>query len=163
MAISNFLISELQYELAVTEKFLARVPEDKMDWKPHEKSMTVRQLIAHISEIPSWVPMTMDVDEFKMDDYKAPVVNSATDAIAELKANGEKAIASLRNASDEDYSKIWKMTHGGHTLMEVSKYMSLRTGGIGQLPHHRAQLGVYLRLLDVAVPATYGPSADEQS
>ncbi|MEZ4887249.1 MAG: hypothetical protein R3E32_21130 [Chitinophagales bacterium] len=75
----------------------------------------------------------------------------------------KKAIASLRNASDTDYSKMWKMTHGGHTLMELPKYNALRTGGMGQLPHHRAQLGVYLRLLDVPVPATYGPSADEQS
>lgn len=162
MAISDFLISELQYELAVTEKFFGRVPEDKMDWKPHEKSMTVKQLISHIAEIPSWVPVTMDMDALDMGNYQPPSVETPQDAIAVLKENGEKAIESLRRASDEDYSKIWKMTAGEQTLMELPKYNALRTGGIGQLPHHRAQLGVYLRLLDVAVPATYGPSADEQ-
>lgn len=162
MAISDFLIGELQYELMVTEKFLSRVPVDKMDWKPHEKSMTVKQLISHIAEVPGWVPVTMDMDALDMGNYQPPVVNTPEDAVALLKANGEKAIESLGRASDEDYSKIWKMTAGEHTLMELPKFMALRTGGMGQLPHHRAQLGVYLRLLDVAVPATYGPSADEQ-
>ncbi len=162
MAISDFLIGELQYELMVTEKFLGRVPKDKMDWKPHDKSMTVGQLIAHIAEVPGWVPVTMDMDALDMGDYQPPVVNSPEDAVALLKANGEKAIESLGRASDEDYSKIWKMTAGEQTLMELPKFMALRTGGMGQLPHHRAQLGVYLRLLDVPVPATYGPSADEQ-
>ncbi|MGB1243124.1 MAG: DinB family protein [Chitinophagales bacterium] len=162
MAISDFLISELQYELAVTEKFFNRVPEDKMDWKPHEKSMTVGQLISHIAEIPGWVPVTMDMDALDMGAYQPPSVGSPKEAIEVLKANGEKAIESLGRASDADYSKMWKMTAGEQTLMELPKYMSLRTGGMGQLPHHRAQLGVYLRLLDIAVPATYGPSADEQ-
>lgn len=162
MAISDFLISELQYELAVTEKFFARVPEDKMDWKPHDKSMTIRQLVSHLAEIPSWVSATMDMDELKMEGYQSPSFKTTDEAIATLKENGAKAIESLKRASDEDYSKIWKMTAGGQSLMELPKYNALRTGGMGQLPHHRAQLGVYLRLLDVAVPATYGPSADEQ-
>ncbi len=163
MAISDFLVSELQYELDVTEKFLGRVPADKMDWQPHEKSMTVRQLISHIAEIPGWVPVTMDMDALDMGTYQPPSVDSPQDAIAVLKENGQQAIESLQRASDEDYSKIWKMTAGEQTLMELPKYMALRTGGIGQLPHHRAQLGVYLRLMGESVPATYGPSADEQS
>lgn len=163
MAISDFLVSELQYELAVTEKFLGRVPADKMDWQPHEKSMTVRQLVSHLAEIPSWVSATMDMDELKMEGYQSPSFATTDEAIATLKENGQQAIESLRRASDEDYSKLWKMTAGGQTLMELPKYMALRTGGMGQLPHHRAQLGVYLRLLGESVPATYGPSADEQS
>lgn len=155
------LIEELDHEVALTEKFLNRIPSDKLDWRPHPKSMSLKQLGSHLAEIPSWVIGTMVQDEMSMDDYKPPINESVDDMIKVLKSTAEEAKKSLKVA-DKEFEKHWKMTQGGKTLMEMPKYKVLRTMVLNQIPHHRAQLGVCLRLLDQSVPASYGPSADEQ-
>lgn len=158
----ELLVTELQHEVALTEKFLSRIPADKMSWKPHEKSMSVKVLANHLSDIPSWISGTMDVDELEMSGYKSPDYDNVGDIVGNLKKNAEAAAISLDKA-DEEYHKMWTMKNNGEVLMSMPKYQTLRGMVLNQLPHHRAQLGVYLRLMDQPVPATYGPSADEMS
>ncbi|MEJ1222828.1 DinB family protein [Sediminicola sp. 1XM1-17] len=161
MKLQDLLIEELENEVALTEKFLKRIPKDKLDWRPHPKSMSLKQLGSHLAEIPSWVTGTMVQDEMSMDDYKPPVNETVDEMVKVMKAAAEKAKESLKVA-DSEFEKHWKMTQGGKTLMEMPKYRVLRGMVLNQIPHHRAQLGVCLRLLDESVPASYGPSADEQ-
>ncbi len=161
MELQDMLIAELEHEVALTEKFLNRIPKDKLNWRPHPKSMSLKQLGSHLAEIPSWVTGTMVQDEMSMDDYKPPVTESVEEMVKNLKSSAEEAKKSLKVPNSE-FEKHWKMIQGGKTVMEMPKYQVLRGMVLNQLPHHRAQLGVCLRLLDQSVPATYGPSADEQ-
>ncbi len=162
MTISALLIPELEMEIALTEKFIKRIPDDKLDWKAHEKSMSILELINHLSEIPSWLTSTMTTDELSMDNYVPSSAKTKEEVLATLKKNGEEALASLKDVPNEAYSKPWKMMHGETVVMEMPKYTTLRSMVLNQFPHHRAQLGVYLRLLGESVPATYGRSADEE-
>lgn len=160
MKIYEILVPDLQQEVALTEKFLKRVPEEKFNWRPHPKSMTMKELANHLAEIPSWITGTMEMDEMEMKDYKAPSFDSVEEMIKALKNNAHEAEAALKKP-DEEFRKPWKMMMNGETVFEMPKLDTLRAMVMNQLPHHRAQLGVYLRLLDISVPATYGPSADE--
>lgn len=161
MEIQNLLIPELEHEVALTEKFLRRIPKDKLDWRPHPKSMSIKQLGSHLAELPSWVVGTMSQDEMIMDEYKPPINDNVDEMIKTLKSAAKEAADSLKVANSE-YDRKWKMIQGGQTVMEMPKYQVLRGMVLNQFPHHRAQLGVCLRLLNESVPATYGPSADEQ-
>ncbi len=161
MEIQNLLIPELEHEVVLTEKFLRRIPEDKLDWRPHPKSMSIKQLGSHLAELPSWVVGTMLQDEMIMDEYKPPINDNVDEMIKTLKSAAKEAADSLKVANSE-YDRKWKMIQGGQTVMEMPKYQVLRGMVLNQFPHHRAQLGVCLRLLNESVPATYGPSADEQ-
>ena len=151
----------MEHEVALTEKFLRRIPKDKLDWRPHPKSMSIKQLGSHLAELPSWVVGTMSQDEMIMDEYKPPINDNVDEMIKTLKSAAKEAADSLKVANSE-YNKKWKMIQGGKTVMEMPKYQVLRGMVLNQFPHHRAQLGVCLRLLNESVPATYGPSADER-
>lgn len=161
MELQKCLLSELQHEVVLTEKFLKRIPQDKMDWRPHPKSMSMRQLANHLAEIPSWITATMQMDEMEMEGYKSPDFGEIDEILEVLRNNTAEAEAALRKP-DSEFEKNWKMLRKGETLMEMPKFNVLRMMVLNQIPHHRAQLGVYFRLLDLPVPATYGPSADEQ-
>jgi len=163
MTISELILPELQQEVALTEKFLKRIPTDKLDFKPHEKSMTVQQLMSHLAEIPDWITGTLAADGMDMSSYTPPIEDSPEAAVSKLNANWAKAKALVEAADDAEYQKTWAMKNGEHIIFEMPKYQCLRGMGLNQFPHHRAQLGVYLRLMGESVPATYGPSADEQS
>ncbi len=160
MEIQELLIPELQYETQLTEKFLSRIPEDKLNWRPHKKSMTMKELANHLVEIPTWITGTMDFEEMELDGYEATNIDTVKAMISALKKNAAEAEVSLKKPSDT-YQKSWKMKKGGKVVLEMPRYTVLRSMVLNQMPHHRAQLGVYLRLLDESVPATYGPSADE--
>lgn len=160
MKIHEFLIPQLQQEVALTEKFLKRIPEENMDWKPHEKSMTIKQIANHLAEIPAWITGTMEAESLDLKGYNSPDYDTVDDIIKELKKNTAGAETSLRK-SDEEFHRTWRMTREGETLFEMPKFNVLQAMVMNQFPHHRAQLGVYFRLLDISVPATYGPSADE--
>ncbi|UJH92444.1 DinB family protein [Antarcticibacterium sp. 1MA-6-2] len=123
--------------------------------------MTLKELVNHLAEIPGYIAMVMGQESMNYGDYKAPDLNSKVDLLYLLQENAEKAEAALRKP-DEEYQKIWKMVYGEKTLMEMPRLNALRSMALSQLPHHRAQLGVYYRLLDIPVPASYGPSADER-
>ncbi|MCH4823391.1 DinB family protein [Gramella lutea] len=160
MKIHEFLIPQLQQEVALTEKFLKRIPEEHMDWKPHEKSMTIKQIANHLAEIPAWITGTMEAESLDLKGYNSPDFDTVEDIIKELKKNTAGAETSLRKR-DEEFHRTWRMTREGETLFEMPKFNVLQAMVLNQFPHHRAQLGVYFRLLDISVPATYGPSADE--
>lgn len=160
MEIKDILLNELKNEVRLTEKFLKRIPEDKLDWRPHEKSMSIRELGSHLAEIPSWITGTMEMEEMNMDGYEASNFKSVDEMVETLKKNAAEAEASLQK-SDEAFHKNWKMKMKDETLWEMPRLDVLNTVVLNQIPHHRAQLGVYFRLLDQSVPATYGPSADE--
>lgn len=161
MELQAFLIAELQHEVVLTEKFLQRIPQDKLHWRPHPKSMSIRRLANHLAEIPSWITATMEMDEMEMNGYRSPDFDKVEEIVKVLRNNTSEAEAALRK-SDSEFEKNWKMTRNGQTLLDMPKFNVLRMFVLNQLPHHRAQLGVYFRLLDLPVPATYGPSADER-
>lgn len=160
MKISELLIPELKHETYLTEKFLKRVPEDKLTWKIHEKSMSISQLCTHLVEIYDWIPGAMEVDEMDMTNYKSPTFTSINELLSKLPKVAKVAEISL-DKEDAEYWKEWTMKSGDKVLMQMPKYKVLRSMVLNQFPHHRAQLGVYFRMLDINVPATYGPSADE--
>lgn len=160
MDLQNIYIPELKYEVMLTEKFFNRIPMEKFNWRPHPKSMNIKELSNHLAEIPGYVTAIMEKDEMDIADYQAPQLETKEELIKLLKENASRAEAALRKP-DEEYEKIWKMVHGEKTLVEIPKMNMLRTMTLSQIPHHRAQLGVYFRLLDIPVPASYGPSADE--
>ena len=160
MKIQEFFLPELHQEVALTQKFLKRIPEDKMNWRPHKKSMTLGELANHLAELPSWITATMELEELEMKEYKPQSFKKVDEIIEALKNNANEAAAALQKP-DEEYFKKWKMLFDGEVIMEKNKLETLRSVVMNQFPHHRAQLGVYFRLLDIAVPATYGPSADE--
>lgn len=162
MTISALLIPELEMEVALTAKFIERVPADKLDWRPHEKSMRILELINHLAEIPSWLTSTMTTESISMDNYVPSTDSTKEEVLATLKKNAVEALESLKGVPNEAYDKNWKMMHGDTTIMNMPRYTTLRSMVLSQFPHHRAQLGVYLRLLGESVPATYGRSADEE-
>ena len=160
MELQHLLIPEFQYEVTLTEKFINRIPEDNLDWRPHPKSMSIKQLANHLAEIPQWVLAIMEKEELDLQGYRSPDFRSKEEMVKFLRNGASSAEAALRRP-DEDYQELWKLRKGEYTVVEMPKLNVLRTLAFNQLPHHRAQLGVYFRLLDIPVPSTYGPSADE--
>lgn len=163
MDIKQGLINELSMEAANTRKMLERVPADKFDWKPHNKSMVLRRLSVHVAELSNWPVLVVNEDEldFSKMDYKPPHV-SATEELLDMHEKGvEAAVAAIRNMADEDLMKPWTLRNGEHVIFQLPKIAVLRGMCFNHIYHHRGQLSVYLRLLDVNVPGMYGPSADE--
>ncbi len=167
MAINQLLLPEFDQESANTRKTLERVPNDKWGWKPHEKSGTLGWLTAHIATLNDWTVATLKTDQLDFapadgKKYEPPKVTNTKEAVAvfdKLTADARQALAA---ASDEDMHKPWTLLMGGQKLFTMPKYAVLRGFCFNHLIHHRAQLTMYLRELKVAVPALYGPSADEQ-
>jgi uncharacterized damage-inducible protein DinB len=156
------MIPEFDQECAETRKALERVPEAKFDWKPHAKSFSLHQLAAHLAEIPQWVPVTLTMDTFDLDAPFDRVVPETKQALLEHFERGvAEARVLIEAATGEQLSETWSMTKGGEVALSMPKAAVLRSFIFSHNVHHRAQLGVYLRLLDVPVPGHYGPSADE--
>ena len=167
MALSEALLPEFDHEMAGTRKTLERVPDDKLDWKPHAKSMTVRQLALHLALFPSWMTDTLEKTSFDYapvggEPYKPPVVNSRQDLLEIFDRDLPKAREKLKGASDAQLMEKWSLLAGGKTIFSLPRVAVFRSMIMNHMIHHRAQLGVYLRLNDLPVPALYGPSADEQ-
>jgi uncharacterized damage-inducible protein DinB len=164
MNIIEFLLKELESEVQTTRKFLALVPFEKAAWAPHEKSMKMMPLSTHIAELPGWISLGLTTDEldFATAPYQPIVVNNNEELLAILEKNYEGAKQELTKANAEELSKRWVLRNGEQILSDIDKYGIIRMA-ISQITHHRAQLGVYFRLLGIAVPSSYGPSADDQS
>lgn len=165
MKIIPFLIKELEQEAKTTRKFLKLVSPDKFSWKPHEKSMEMKRLCVHIAELPGWIDISINTDgiNFASGDYKPTEVSSTEDLVNLLDQSEKKALAALESVQDEDeLLKTWTMKNGDQVLQAMTKYEAVRHS-YSQTTHHRAQLGVYLRLLDIPIPGSYGPSADDQT
>lgn len=164
--INQALLPEFDMEMANTRKALERVPDDKLAWKPHEKSMTLGRLAGHLAELPSWGMATMSNDSLDIAPPGAPpqqglTAKSRQEALDRFDKNVAAARAAIAGASGEVLMKPWSLLKGGRTLMTMPKIAVLRSFVMNHMIHHRAQLGVFLRLNNIPVPAIYGPSADE--
>lgn len=157
------MIPEFDHEFAETRRALERVPEDKFDWKPHEKSFSLHQLAGHVAEIPQWVPVTLQMDLFDLDEpYERVVPETKEEILAHFDQGVAAARALIESATGDQLMSTWSMKKGGEVTLSMPKAAVLRSFILNHNVHHRAQLGVYLRMLDVPVPSHYGPSADEQ-
>lgn len=155
-------IPEFEHEASLTRKTLERVPLDQGDWKPHEKSFTLRQLASHLATIPGWTAVTLQQDELDMDpNDQAPQFDTLDDLLAAFDRSVVEAKQALAEASGEQLMGMWTLKSGGETVLSMPRVAVLRGFVLSHTVHHRAQLGVYLRLLDIPVPSIYGPSADE--
>lgn len=164
MRISDKLISELRGETPGTRKLIERVPDKHMDWKPHEKSMSLRQLAGHIVNLHNWIPITLNQTEldFATAEFPPPVVESTEALLKELDRIVAEHIALMETFDDARILEPWTMRHGDTVYFTMPKAHVIRTFVLNHLYHHRGQLSVYLRLLDVPLPGLYGPTADEQ-
>ncbi len=168
MALSESLLPEFDHEMANTRKTLERVPEDKFDWKPHEKSMTLGNLATHLATLPSWVGFTInetsiDIAPVGGEPMKNEPATSRQEVLERFDESVNAAREAIAGASDEQLFVEWSLLSGGHTVLTMPRVAVLRSFVMNHNIHHRAQLGVYLRLNDVPVPSIYGPSADEGS
>ncbi|HEX6170745.1 MAG TPA: DinB family protein [Chitinophagaceae bacterium] len=165
MAIKDAFIGELKHESSMTKKMLEKVPLDKKAWKPHERSMSLGRLATHVAENTHWVSTIIRIDDFDfMKDYNFnPAVAASTEELLEIfQTNLDKAITDLSTMSDDDFSKNWTVRRGEQVMSVTQKKIAIRSWGLNHMIHHRGQLSVFLRLLDVLVPGMYGPSADEK-
>jgi uncharacterized damage-inducible protein DinB len=166
MALRDALIPEFEYEMATTRKTLERVPEDKIDWKPHSTSMAMGRLAGHIAEMAGFVPSTFQGDSF---DFAPPgaapmqptVMTSRKQLLETFDRNVAAAKAALSKASDEELYKTWTLLNGGKIFFPMPRIQVLRSMILNHIIHHRGQLSVYLRMNQVPVPSIYGPSGDE--
>ena len=166
MRISETLLPEFDHEMANTRKTLERIPDEKFAWKPHEKSMAMGHLGTHLANLPVWAVMTVEQDSFDMAPLdgpapKTPEAHSMAEILQLFDANLAAAREAIAKAENEDLMKPWTLLVGGKTIFSLPRVAVLRSFVMNHTIHHRAQLGVYLRLNDIAVPSIYGPSADE--
>ena len=161
--IATGLIGELSHEAETTRKVLERIPAEKFDYKPHEKSMSMGRLAVHVAEMVDWITETCNRDEldFAKMDFKPLEPKTTAELVEYLDKNLAAAMEALKNTSDEDMHKDWTLKNGDTTYFTMTKIATLRTMCFNHIWHHRGQLSVYLRLNDIPVPSIYGPSADE--
>lgn len=164
MSSLNTFRKELEKEATATRKMLSVIPADKLDWQPHPKSMTIRSLAAHIAELPLWVGMVLNTSEldFAANPYTPFQYSSTKELLEYFENNLEDGKKNLANAKEESLAEIWTLRNGDQVYSKEPKEDVIRMS-LSQIIHHRAQLGVFLRLLDVPIPGTYGPSADDNS
>ncbi|MDX2174521.1 MAG: DinB family protein [Bacteroidota bacterium] len=155
-------LKELEHESIGTKKMLALVPADKADWKPHEKSMKLKDLATHLADMPTWITLGLTTDEldFVKSPYNPKDCNGGEELVAYFDKNVEEAKQYLKKTKDSILEEIWTLKNGEIVYMKLTKLDTIRQSYC-QMVHHRAQLGVYLRLLNIPIPGVYGPSADE--
>jgi len=166
MTIGQMMLSEFDQEMQNTRKTLERCPDDKWNWKPHEKSGTVGWLTSHLATMPGWTAVTLNTDQFDYAPvggpaYEPPKIANRKELLAEFDKNVAEARAALATSSDAEMMKPWTLLAGGNTIFTMPRVACLRGMIFNHVIHHRAQLTVYYRLLGIPVPALYGPSADE--
>lgn len=166
--LSDLFLTDFDVETTTARRLLERVPDGNPDWRPHPKSMTLGRLATHVSELPIWVTNTLTRDDLDLaPDGKPPtswpVLPSTAALLEQFDRERARAREALAAAPDAEFQKPWSLKWGGKVVWTKTKYEVFRVWAMHHLVHHRAQLGVYLRLLDVAIPGSYGPSADERS
>ncbi len=156
------LIGELEQEAVTTRNMLSVVPSEKFDWQPHQKSMTLKRLATHIAELPTWIKMTVTTDEldFENNPYQARDVKDTKQLLAYFEESLEEGRKYLAIAREDQLDKPWTL-RSGKTIYSTEPKRNVLRMAFSQVIHHRAQLGVFLRLLNVPIPGSYGPSADE--
>lgn len=165
MSIAESLMPEIELEAAATRRLLERVPEDQLSWKPHEKSMPLGRLATHLAELPTWGVNAVKLDELDIMPPGAPpfvptMLDSTSEIVELFDTNLKEMVDAIRATKDEAFSETWTLKAGGKDVFTQSRLSVIRMN-LNHIIHHRGQLTVFLRLLDVALPGTYGPSADD--
>jgi len=165
MSIANALLPEFDHEMSVTRTLLERVPDDRGDWKPHPKSMSVGQLAVHLANLPVWMSITLDQDEFDLHPpggatWTTPPFEGAAKLVTWFDGNVARAREALARTTDGGFMESWSLKDGGAVRMTLPRVAVVRSFVLSHTIHHRGQLSVFLRLLDVPVPGIYGPTAD---
>jgi uncharacterized damage-inducible protein DinB len=163
MSMAHAILPEFDYEMANTRKTLERIPENKLEFRPDPKSMSLGRLAGHIAEMPGWGAMTLQTDSFDIQpgQFTPLTATSRQQLLAEFDKNIASTRAALETATDENLLKSWTLSMGGNPIFTMPKIGVIRTMVLSHVIHHRAQLTVYYRMNGVPVPALYGPSADE--
>jgi uncharacterized damage-inducible protein DinB len=163
--LSTRLLPELTAELAKTRKVLEAVPDGHNDFKPHEKSMLLSRLAGHTAEFAGIVANILTTDSIDMgtptDPRKILRMETRQQLLADFNEGADKAITTVKQTTDEAFDAPWKLLRKGAAILSTTRYTAYRNIALNHMIHHRAQLGVYLRLLNLPVPGTFGPSADE--
>ena len=165
MSLAQILLPEFDNEMAATRRLLELVPDRDAAWRPHPKSSTLGDLAAHIATLPLWGRLTVELPEL---DLGAPdnanvarlAFTTASEVVERFDRNVRDARAALASATDESMGASWSLRNSGHTVFTLPRAAVLRSFVLSHLIHHRGQLTVYLRLRDVPLPSTYGPTAD---
>jgi uncharacterized damage-inducible protein DinB len=158
------LLPEFDHEMANTRKALERIPADRLDFRPHPKSWTLRELAAHLANLPNWASIALATTEMDLAQPFEPRPTGTKDEIlAAFDGSVADARAALAGASESDLGVPWSLAKGGHVVFTTPRSAVLRSFVLSHAVHHRGQLTVYLRLVDAPVPGLYGPSADERS
>ncbi len=166
MSLSQALLPEFDIEMGNTRRVLERIPDDKLDWKAHPKSNTIGWVGAHLAELPGWTAMILTKDSLDVapvggEPYRTPLASSRQNILERFDKRVAEARAAIAAATDEQFAQPWSLLQAGNTIFTLPRAAVLRSFVLNHMIHHRAHLCVYLRLNDVAVPALYGPSADE--
>jgi uncharacterized damage-inducible protein DinB len=168
MGIAQSLLPEFDQEMANTRKTLERVPDDKFAWKPHPKSGAMGWLAGHLANLPYWAVMALKQDSLDVapaggPPFKLPETKNRKQVLEVFDQNVADARQGIAAATDSQLMQPWSLLKTGQTIMTMPKVVVLRSFVLNHMIHHRAQMGVYLRLNDLPVPSIYGPSADEGS
>ncbi len=163
MTIAEILLLDFDSEIANTRRTLERIPENDPQWKPHEKSMPIGRLALHTARLPQFCTRILTTRELDMDKEKWPdiIFESTAHLLSELDRTAAEAKSHLAASSDADLKESWRFLFQGKAVIDAPRMVLYRSMFLNHLVHHRAQLGVYLRLLNIPVPGLYGPSADE--
>jgi uncharacterized damage-inducible protein DinB len=163
MPITDALVPEFDHEMATTRRILDRVPEAKLAWKPHEKSMSLAELAGHVANIPLWCSLTLQDTSLDLATFDRPKPPATRQEILDsFDRKVSDARARLVGTTDPEMFVPWTLKQGAHEILTMPRVTVLRTFVMNHLIHHRGQLTVYLRLNDVPLPPIYGPTADEQ-
>ncbi|TBL79058.1 DinB family protein [Paenibacillus thalictri] len=163
--VKQLIVGDAMHELATTRRMLERLPNEQMMWKPHVKSMSVGELSTHLTNLLNWQIAILLYPEFDLSTVplRRQALERREDVLEEFDANVVKFERLLADCDEKTLGEEWVLRSGDHFIMRQPRAIALRTFGLSHMVHHRAQLGVYLRLLDIPVPGAYGPSADEES
>jgi uncharacterized damage-inducible protein DinB len=167
MGLKEFFLWQLEHESETTRKVIARVPEGRNSWKPHERSMELGYLAALVASMPGWVEVMVNRAELNLSDpanelMQTKAVKTRAELCQMLAEGLARSRKALENTTEDDLMKMWRFRMDGKVVSEGPRYAMIADGAMTHLAHHRGQLTVYLRLLDQKVPAIYGPSADER-
>ena len=163
MTFIEFFKQQFTEEAATTRKMLSRIPDDKFDYKPHPKSMDMKRLTTHIADLPGWVHFTLTTDELDFaKPYEQPSINTKSDLLNYFEKRYQDGLSTLVSENEKQLQKPWTLRNGD-TIYSTNPKIDILRMSLSQQIHHRAQLGVYLRLLNIPIPGSYGPSADETS
>ncbi|WP_240415985.1 DinB family protein [Paenibacillus periandrae] len=163
--VKQLIVGDATHELATTRRILERLPEEHMSWKPHQKSMTLGGLATHLINLLNWQIAIFQFPDFDLSTVpqRREPLEKRADILEEFDSNVGKLEKLLADCDEKALGEEWTLRHGDHIILREPRAIALRTFGLSHMVHHRAQLGVYLRLLDIPVPGIYGPTADEEA